>query len=553
MFTNLTLRSKICITLLITVMILFFILQTSLAFDLIKPTHLVSSLGFICIVSSMPLILMILKEIIKKQKIEIIKRNTIENILNESSLISKTDRDGNITHVNKMFCDSSGYKAHELLGKNHSMLNSKEHSLSFWKKMYEATINHKAVWNEIVINKKKDGKNYVVDSWIIAEFDEKGNHIGFMTVRHDLTDLYDSLEKLKNKEEEMMGIVTAINQSSATIEFCTNGFVINANNKFLEMTSYPTLHEIQGKHHTIFMEEDDYKDNEEYSEFWNDIKKGKSKYGEYMRIKKDGSHFWIAGTYTPILNSKGKTIKILKIANDITDSINQKIELERKNSYLEHASKILRHDMHSGINTYIPRGISSFERRLAKFSEENDIHPEELDKMFEGPMKLLKGGLAHSQKVYNGVKEFTNLVKKESTMEVSKLDLTLLLRNYLKNTAYSSSVSISELGEEIVNGSLFCTAIDNLIRNGLKYNDSNTKLVKIYRKKENIIIEDNGRGMSKLEFEEYSKPYTRKHNNKESGSGLGLNICIAIIKEHGWKLNLLKSRKGTKLIVFVNK
>ena len=59
--------------------------------------------------------------------------------------------------------------------------------------------------------------------------------------------------------------------------------------------------------------------------------------------------------------------------------------------------------------------------------------------------------------------------------------------------------------------------------------------------------------MSKLEFEEYSKPYTRKHNNKESGSGLGLNICIAIIKEHGWKLNLLKSRKGTKLVVLVNK
>ena len=123
--------------------------------------------------------------------------------------------------------------------------------------------------------------------------------------------------------------------------------------------------------------------------------------------------------------------------------------------------------------------------------------------MFEGPMKLLKGGLAHSQKVYNGVKEFTNLVKKESTMEVGKFDLTNVLKTYLKNTAYSSSVSLSELGEEVVNSSLFCTAVDNLIRNGLKYNDSNTKLVKIYRKRGNIVIEDNGRGMSKSEFEEY--------------------------------------------------
>ena len=75
----------------------------------------------------------------------------------------------------------------------------------------------------------------------------------------------------------------------------------------------------------------------------------------------------------------------------------------------------------------------------------------------------------------------------------------------------------------------------------------------MYRKKENIIVEDNGRGMTKSEFEEYSKPYTRKRNNTESGSGLGLNICIAIMKEHGWKLNLLKARKGTKLEISLDK
>jgi PAS domain S-box-containing protein len=553
MLKRLTLLSKISIVLLFLLMTFIFVLNITLIFELIEVTYMTSSMCFICMLLSIPFILIIIKDALKNQRLEAVKRNTIENILNESSLISKTDKEGTITHVNKLFCDSSGYKPHELLGKNHSMLSSGKHDINFWKKMYNATVDHKTIWNEIVTNKRKNGKTYTVDSWIMAEFDNKGNHIGFMAVRHNLTGLYESLEKLKNKEDEMTGIMNAINQSSATVEFCTNGFVIDANNKFLEMTGYPTLHEIQGKHHTIFMDEREYDNNNEYEMFWKSIKEGVIKYGEYMRIRKDGSIIWVAGTYTPIIDSKGKTVKILKIANDITGSINQKIELERKNSYLEHASKILRHDMHSGINTYIPRGISSFERRLIKFSEENDIHPEALEKMFEGPMKLLKGGLAHSQKVYNGVKEFTNLVKKESTMEIEKADLTHILKIYLKNTAYSSSVSISELGNEIVNVSLFCTAVDNLIRNGLKYNDSNTKLVKVYRKKENIIVEDNGRGMTKSEFEEYSKPYTRKRNNTESGSGLGLNICIAIMKEHGWKLNLLKARKGTKLEISLDK
>ena len=41
-------------------------------------------------------------------------------------------------------------------------------------------------------------------------------------------------------------------------------------------------------------------------------------------------------------------------------------DLSAKNVYLEHAAKIIRHDMHSGINTYIPRGIKSLKRRLTE-------------------------------------------------------------------------------------------------------------------------------------------------------------------------------------------
>ena len=41
---------------------------------------------------------------------------------------------------------------------------------------------------------------------------------------------------------------------------------------------------------------------------------------------------------------------------EIEDQVN---EINKKNSYLEHAARIIRHDMHSGINTYMPRGISS--------------------------------------------------------------------------------------------------------------------------------------------------------------------------------------------------
>lgn len=218
-------------------------------------------------------------------------------------------------------------------------------------------------------------------------------------------------------------------------------------------------------------------------------------------------------------------------------------EVLKKNTYLEHAAKILRHDMHSGLNTYIPRGLKSLERRLNK---------ENIDSLkLESPLKLLKEGLEHSQQVYKGVFEFTNLVRKDVVMEKKKINIKEALENYLKRTCYADQVILSDnLPEAEINESLFCTAIDNLIRNGLKYNDSLTKFVKIEMINEHTLaIIDNGRGLTSKEFEELCKPYTRKKNQKENGTGLGLNICVAILNEHGFKASAEKLNIGTMIKV----
>lgn len=216
-------------------------------------------------------------------------------------------------------------------------------------------------------------------------------------------------------------------------------------------------------------------------------------------------------------------------------------EVQGKNAYLEHAAKILRHDMHSGINTYIPRGISSLERRLT---------PEVIKTLkLESPMKLLKEGLAHTQKVYWGVYEFTNLVKQGAKLQMEEKDVTTILTNYLATTSYKDQVIIDRLPRIVINEPLFCTAIDNLIRNGLKYNDSEAKMVALTMlDDQHMAIIDNGRGMSQQDLELYSKAYARKEGQKEKGSGLGLNICIAILQEHGFAITSEKREEGGTII-----
>lgn len=211
-------------------------------------------------------------------------------------------------------------------------------------------------------------------------------------------------------------------------------------------------------------------------------------------------------------------------------------DINKKNTYLEHAARIIRHDMHSGINTYIPRGISSLEKRLS---------PEQLiDLRIDGSVKMIREGLNHTQKVYKSVYEFTNLVKQNVVLDKVEIKLKELFDRCVLTTSYSSQVEVSELSVAKVNETLFWNAIDNLIKNGLKYNKSDLKRVKIYMEGDLLVIEDNGVGLTQNKLNKILSSYSVE---KESESGLGLNICVAILKEHGYELSCEKIDNGTKM------
>jgi PAS domain S-box-containing protein len=456
--------------------------------------------------------------------------NETDKFIDKAAIISITDERGKIIYVNDKFEKVSGWTLDEVRGKDHSIVNSGTQPDGYWGNMYETVLKGE-VWNDIVCNVTKEGEYYWVDTYIRARFDKCGKLKGFSSIRQDVTDL-------KKKELDIRNRMNAINQSNSVIEFNTSGNVIYANQNFCNSLGY-TLEELKGKHHSIFCPKD-YSDSDEYKEFWSKLKKGDYISAQFNRVKKNGEEIWLQATYNPILDNNGQVIRVMKIAVDITEKILQSQEIERKNTYLEHAAKILRHDMHSGINTYIPRGISSLERRLK---------PEDIERLkIEAPLKMIKEGLAHAQKVYKGVYEFTNLVKKDVVLNKQECNLKSILDSYLNSTSYKNQVLIKDLPVVEVNEALFCTAVDNLIRNGLKYNDSDTKVVNIFMENDSTLaIQDNGRGITQEDFNHLSKPYTRKEGQKEAGTGLGLNICVAILKEHGFDITCEKNEIGTKM------
>src|SRR5271168_3710506 len=124
-------------------------------------------------------------------------------------------------------------------------------------------------------------------------------------------------------------LAIAIGRSQAVIEFAMDGTIVTANENFLKTLGY-SLGEIQGKHHSMFVDPSE-RDAAPYREFWASLKRGEYQAAEYKRIGKGGSEVWIQASYNPILDKHGKPFKVVKFATDIT---------RRKIEGMEDASQI---------------------------------------------------------------------------------------------------------------------------------------------------------------------------------------------------------------------
>ena len=120
-----------------------------------------------------------------------------KDTLDHHAIVSIADRKGNITYINEKFCEISGYRHGELIGQNHRILKSDIHPNEFYQDLWN-TISHGKVWSGKICNRAKDGSHYWVESTISPFLDEKGIPDQYVSIRTDITDLFES--KMKAEE-----------------------------------------------------------------------------------------------------------------------------------------------------------------------------------------------------------------------------------------------------------------------------------------------------------------------------------------------------------------
>ncbi|QUX92698.1 hypothetical protein CYL31_15390 [Marinomonas sp. A3A] len=122
------------------------------------------------------------------------------------------------------------------------------------------------------------------------------------------------------------GQLDALTRSQAIIEFDLHGNILIANDNFLNALGY-SLEEVQGKHHSIFVD-NKYRNSREYKDFWAKLGNGEFQSGEFCRYSKDGEAVWIEASYNPIFDNNNKPYKVVKFATDITEKKKQNTDYE---------------------------------------------------------------------------------------------------------------------------------------------------------------------------------------------------------------------------------
>jgi signal transduction histidine kinase len=223
-------------------------------------------------------------------------------------------------------------------------------------------------------------------------------------------------------------------------------------------------------------------------------------------------------TLTNTLNELEKKEEELNIYAD---------KLKRSNSELVDFASIISHDLKAPL-----RNTTSFVQLLTrrnkdKFDETDKEYVDFIVKSSNQSVKLVDDLLNYSKLDKNiGEPQITDFMEIIENACVTLRDL--MIKRHV-------SLLLETMPNIEVHRSLIIMLMQNLINNGIKYNDSETPEIKIGHfknmKKEDVFyVQDNGIGISQKYQEEVFKMFRRLNTkNTYEGTGIGLAFCKRII------------------------
>ena len=155
-------------------------------------------------------------------------------------------------------------------------------------------------------------------------------------MRKTVDDMKELQKEAALQSEEFISFTNSVNHTMIRAEYGLDGKLLYANTKFLEILSYDSNSEVEGKHIKEFINE---KEHGWFEKIWERLISGGRHFeGDMKHLTKEGNEVWTISTYVSVRDQVGEAEKILFLGIDTTLQKKQSLDFEGQINALNHSS-----------------------------------------------------------------------------------------------------------------------------------------------------------------------------------------------------------------------
>nr|WP_145545696.1 PAS domain S-box protein [Variovorax boronicumulans] len=476
--------------------------------------------------------------------------------LDRHSIVSVADRKGNIVSVNDAFCRISGYSAHELVGRNHRIVNSGHHERAFWRDMWR-TLSAGSSWRGEVCNRAKDGSLYWVDSVVAPFHDAHGRIEKYVSIRTDITPikrLQQEAETARREAERTSRFLGDVLDASTqfSIIACDPDGRVSVFNKGAERLLGYSAHEVVGRLNCL-----DFHDADELAQRAQALSEKLQQTvptaralvdatlldspHEWRYCRKDGGRIPVSLVVTALHGPDGQLAGYLGIAQDISVRLRHEERLqqavhdarranESKSLFLANMS----HEIRTPMNAVI--GLAYVLERTR------------LDQEQAGTVHKIRLAGQTLLAIINDVLDLSKLDASEMRLERACLHLPTLVREVvqlLSVQADARDIGLSlewpaDMPEHVEgDATRLRQVLTNLLSNAIKFTERGQVHLRVVRREApegqlglRLRVEDTGIGIAPDAVERLFSPFVQADSSttrRFGGTGLGLSIVKQLV------------------------
>jgi len=264
-----------------------------------------------------------------------------------------------------------------------------------------------------------------------------------------------------------------------------------------------------------------------------------------------GEYIWFETIFTMLDKENADSGFVLSQSREITQRKQYQLELEERGKELERSNIDLEtfafvssHDMQEPL-----RMIANYTQLLKR------KYSGKIDREAEDYIDFAHRGAINLQQLIRDLLSYSRITRTD--IKKTSVNMNLLMQELIANIKLelqekNAEVYYDDLHPLTGDKNLIMLVMQNLILNGVKYNQSSRPEIKIKSslagKEVTYCIADNGIGIDARYQQRIFEPFHRLHTKNEyPGTGLGLSICKKIIEKSSGKIWLESApQQGTK-------